>query len=107
GAAIAINTITNPVKATVATVPDFTTPGGLTLHASENATIEAITIGVAGTVTTGSGGGVSFAGAGSGSGNTITTDTEATITASTVTATGSGAPVSVQATDGPAIMPIA
>jgi hypothetical protein len=99
GAAVAINTINNSVKATVDTVPTLTAPGGLSLTATENATIEAITIGVAGSVTAGSGGGVSFAGAGSGSGNTITTDTEAKIVGSTVMATAAAAAVSVTATD--------
>ena len=109
GAAVAINTIDNSVKAQVVNVPTFTTPGGLTMSATEAAGIEAITIGVAGTVTSGSGGGVAFAGAGSGSGNTITTDTEATITASTVDATGSGSggPVSLTATDNSSILAIA
>ncbi len=86
GAAVAVNVIDNSVHATVDTVPTLTTPGGLTVSATESAGIEAITIGIAGTASGGGGGGLSIAGAGSGSGNTITTDTEATITASSVTA---------------------
>ena len=109
GAAIAINNIDNSVHATVSDVPVFTTPGGLSLMATENAVIEAITIGVAGTVSGGSGGGASISGAGSGSGNTITTSTEATITSSTVTAkpTTGTANIVVSATDSSSIETIA
>ncbi|MGH3051022.1 MAG: beta strand repeat-containing protein, partial [Gaiellaceae bacterium] len=104
GAAAAINSIDNSVKAQIDTVGDFETPGGLSLTATENAAVEAITIGVAGSLSGGSGGGVAFAGAGSGSSNTITTDTEATVTASSVTAAAGD--VTVQATDTSAILAI-
>src|SRR5204863_3881086 len=111
GAAIAINTIDNSVHAKIDTVSDFETPGGLELTATENATVEAITIGVAGSFSGGSGSGLAFAGAGSGSGNTITSDTEATISASSVTTADSNgdltdAAVSVEAHDTGAILAI-
>ena len=111
GAAAAVNTINNSVHAIVDGVPDFETPGGLEVTATESATVEAITIGVAGSISGGSGSGFAFAGAGSGSGNSITTNTEAEIQSSSVTTADStgdptSAAVEVEAHDTGAILAI-
>ena len=100
GAAVAINTISNTVTASIedATV---NSAGGVNVTATSGASILAVAVGVAGSLAGGEGGGIALAGAGSGSGNTIDNTIEASIKeASQVTSTG---PVTLTATDGSTI----
>ena len=78
GAAAAINTI---VDSTLAIVEGSTvdSAGAVSLSASNNGTIDACTVGIAGALSTGSAAGLQLSGAGSGSANTVTDTTEALI----------------------------
>ncbi|HEV8062517.1 MAG TPA: hypothetical protein VGP68_21740, partial [Gemmataceae bacterium] len=100
GAAVAINTIGNTITAAIedSTVNSF---AGVSVTASSDASILAVSVGVAGALAGGEGGGIALAGAGSGSGNTINNVIEASIKgASQVT---SGGPLTLSATDNSSI----
>ena len=78
GAAAAINTI---VDSTLAIVEGSTvdSAGAVSLSASNDETIDAYTVGIAGALSTGSGVSLQFSGAGSGSANTVNDRTKALI----------------------------
>ncbi len=78
GAAAAVNTITNAIKAIIDD-SNVSAANGVDLTAQTTGTIKALTFGIAGSVSGALGAGVSVAGAGSASSNTITNTVEALI----------------------------
>jgi hypothetical protein len=98
GAAAAFNTITDTVTASISN-STVSAPGVALTATTANATIEALTVGVAGSIAAGGEGpGAAFAGAGSASDNTIGNTVQATISGSSTVSTNLGA-VALTATD--------
>ena len=100
GVSIAANTISDPVTASIQSVPTLITgSGAVQVTANENATINGKVAAAAIAISGGAGMAVSIAGGGAFADNTIHANTSATISNSNLGATGTVGSVTVQATD--------
>jgi hypothetical protein len=96
--AIGFNEIRNTVRATVSGTT-LNSNSFVTISATENARIKAVSVGIAGTLAGGMGVGIGLSGAGSGSKNNIYNVVEAQILADSIVTSGTGFDVEVTATD--------
>ena len=96
--AIGFNEIRNTVRATVSGAT-LNSSSFVTISATENARIKAVSVGIAGTLAGGMGVGIGLSGAGSGSKNNIYNVVEAQILADSIVASGAGCDVTVSASD--------